>query len=280
MIKLIENKVKMFKKYVLCAIFLTGLMPAVALGSMYYSPSYNRTYKNIDYKYERQNTSSGSQEKSNNYKQYSGKQNTSNNINNSGWYASGSIALNMWSWNNTYSSDYYDAYAAYNKDTYSLKQVLGANLAVGKVFNDDVRGDVEIGMSAQFSDADDIAEFKLSTKHLMINVYRDFESGLYVGAGLGFAQKTAVLTSKLFEGGEIKATSQSPKIGLSLGYMRQIDDNMFVDFRYRLSRLQGSEKFGGTFWVDQGGTNVESFLHVDSSSLLENAFSVGLRYNF
>ena len=101
------------------------------------------------------------------------------------WYLAANVAMNFWSWENEYNSNYGGTDLLFNKDEYSFESVFGGALAIGTRCSSGVRGDVELGFSSEFSDSDDLAEYKLSVPYLMANAYWDFESGMYFGGGLG-----------------------------------------------------------------------------------------------
>lgn len=198
------------------------------------------------------------------------------------WYIAANAVMNFWSWENEYNSNYNGTALLFNKDEYSFESVFGGALAVGTRFASGVRGDIELGMSAEFSDSDDLAEYKLSIPYLMANAYWDFDSGLYLGGGLGVARPKITLDGALFDGGGADETFISPKVGLALGYATEIADNTFIDFRYRISLMKGADISRSFRWeqVENSGNFGQYVLQVENDLILENALSVGIRFGF
>jgi len=61
-----------------------------------------------------------------------------------------------------------------------------------------------------------------------------------------------------------------------LGYARKLDDNLVLDLRYRIAGFNGttiSRKFEDTL-------NNQYYLDTKVGLVLDNSFSVGLRYEF
>lgn len=196
------------------------------------------------------------------------------------WYIGVNAAMNFWSWENEYNSNYGGTDLLFNKDEYSFESVFGGAIAVGTWFASGIRGDIELGMSAEFSDSDDLAEYKLSIPYLMANAYWDFDSGLYLGGGLGVARPKITLDGALFNGGSGEDASVSPKVGFALGYASQIADNTFIDFRYRISLMKGTDVSQTFTWEQTPGSGEQYILQVENDLILENALSVGIRFGF
>ncbi len=206
---------------------------------------------------------------------------TDNSWQDVGMYVAANLGANMWSWKNTYESNYAGVDLSQSQDKYSFENVWGASLALGMGFDENLRGDIELGITSKFEDSDDIAEYTLQSQYIMANVYRDFESGFYLGVGLGAAKVTAGLGGALFDSKKQEESITSIKVGLSAGYATKIADNMFVDFRYRLSGLKSAEISNSSFlWDDVEGDYVSYSLRIKSDLLVENALSVGLRFYF
>lgn len=197
------------------------------------------------------------------------------------WYVGINAMMNLWSWENEYGSDKPGVVLLSNSDDYSFEPVFGGALVVGTYFQSGLRGDIELGMSSEFSDADDFATYKLSVPYLMANVYYDFESGMYLGGGLGVARPEVTLSGASFIGGGSKETSISPKVGFGVGYATEIADNVFIDFRYRLSLMKGTDIIRSFEWEATPGSGLGQYvLQVENDLILENALSVGIRFNF
>ena len=115
------------------------------------------------------------------------------------WYVGGNISMNAMSWENKYKTIFSGTNSAYDSDKYSLETVFGGSVVVGKYFDPNIRGDIEIGLSSKFSDSDDIAKYSLSSSYIMVNGYYDFDFGLYVGGGIGIVRSVVELTSGVFD---------------------------------------------------------------------------------
>ena len=115
----------------------------------------------------------------------------------------------------------------------------------------------------------------------MVNVYHDFDSGFYLGAGLGLSRATAELSGSLFEGNGVRKSLLSPKLGAAAGYSLDISDGVYLDFKYRLSWVKGTAVSNSRFlWDEYRNEYEEFFLEVNSSWVWENALMAGIRFNF
>ncbi|MBO4672255.1 MAG: outer membrane beta-barrel protein [Alphaproteobacteria bacterium] len=198
-----------------------------------------------------------------------------------GMYVAANLIANMWSWKNTYDSNYGGVDLSQSQDKYSFENVWAGSVALGMKFDENLRGDIELGITREFEDSDEVAKYTLSEQYAMANVYRDFDSGFYLGAGLGVAKVTAGLGGALFGSETLEESVTSIKVGLSAGYAMSIADNMFIDFRYRLSGLKNADISNSSFlWDETEGDYLLYSLHIKSDYLVENAFSVGIRFNF
>jgi opacity protein-like surface antigen len=202
----------------------------------------------------------------------------------SGWYGVIRAQVNFLNFDYKYSSN---DVAGTGTDKYSLKPVIGGSVAVGKKFAHVWRGELEVGYSGLFSDGDDFygreLELRFSTPYLMANAYYDFSNGLYLGAGLGAALPVVTLDWERFvpRGSQSKA-AVSPMGGLMAGISRKLDDNLAVDFRYRLAGWNGT-RHDRQYQIIDNNTGVVTgpFLFKSKIGLvLENSISVGLRYEF
>lgn len=255
----------MFGKKIAYAMFFAGFLPVTAFGTMAYTPSRpcscvsgNTSCQTSTYVPMKQKKSSES----------------------GNWYVGANFMMNMWSWENDYKSDYDGSDLIFSKDTYSFESVTGFSVAVGRRFESGMRGDIELGKSSTFTDADDVAQFSMSMMYLMGNLYYDFGSGFYLGAGVGVAKPTVKVEGSLFGGSGGEDSSVSPKVGAALGYAKQVADNVFIDIRYRLSGLKGTDLSKPFLW-DQYTEEFEPYmLQIESGLILENSVSVGLRYSF
>lgn len=198
-------------------------------------------------------------------------------------YLAGNLAMNIWNWKNDYNSDYTGTDLLFSQDEYSGENVFGGNVALGFYFSKNWRADVELGITKEFEDYDEAATYTLSMPYLMGNAYYDFNSGFYLGGGLGIVRSKISIDGLLFQNSTSGAeyTDNLLKVGVTAGYAFRVGDNMHIDLRYRLSGIQGPE-VSRTFWWDQynDGNYREFILKITSGLVLENAFSVGLRVSF
>ena len=255
----------------LCGVMLAGIMPGAALASIAYTPtrpcaclsccaaqpSYVQPNNNVQYATPR---SSGNME----YE----------------WYLSANVAMNLWSWGTEYESDYSGTNISFDNDDYSFESVFGGSVAIGKLFESGMRADVELGLSSEFSDSDEIAEYSLSAPYVMANVYYDFDSGVFLGAGLGITRPEVKLDGSLFGNKEYSKTGLSIKVGATVGYSAHVADNAYVDFKYRLSGFRGPDLTNAFLWDQYVGTDEVYSLNVKTGIVFENALSVGVRFYF
>jgi opacity protein-like surface antigen len=194
------------------------------------------------------------------------------------WYVGVNANVNAWSWKNKYDTAYSGTNPDYSSDSYSFETVFGGSVVAGKYFNENIRGDIEIGLSSKFSDSDDGFDYSLSAAYIMVNGYYDFDFGLYVGGGIGIARSVTKLNSDTFDSTTDETNSSlDPKFGAAVGYAFNITDNVALDFRYRLS---GFNVAGISRYFYQAGTENRFALTVKSDMLIENTLSAGVRYTF
>ncbi|MBP5485741.1 MAG: outer membrane beta-barrel protein [Alphaproteobacteria bacterium] len=203
-------------------------------------------------------------------------------VNDGHWYLGGRLDLNLLSWNNTYSvsvipSDVTVAVdASADHDRYRFKPVMGGNLFVGYRFNQSWRTDVEFGLISKYSDSDSGFTFGLSGSYVVVNGYYEFTNGLYLGAGLGAAfPKVSLDFAHFVPGGSTKTTATLTG-ALMVGYSYYLSDSVVLDLRYRLSGFDGpslTRRFVDSDYPFET-------LKTDVSFVVDNAFSVGVRYEF
>jgi len=199
----------------------------------------------------------------------------------SGWYGALRAELNFLSWKNEYTTDIPGARDA-GSDSYSFKPIFATDIAFGKHLDYFWRGEVEAGYITQFADSDEGYEFRMSVPYVIANGYYDFTNGVYLGAGLGVALPRIELLDDAFKSGNNPKWGVSPMFGLMAGYAHQLDDNLVLDLRYRLSGFWGPEQ--KREW--SVGAMINSFpvggyhLKNDVSFVLDNSISVGVRYEF
>lgn len=197
-------------------------------------------------------------------------------------YASINFALNMWTWKNDYSSDYMGADLLFSEDSYSSQSVFGGSVALGTKITDNLRSEVELGMTAKFEDKDEAATYSLSAPYLMLNVYHDFKYGFYIGAGLGVTKTKVAIDGLLFNGSTSASESVSTKLRAmaTAGYGVRLSKNLFLDAQYRLAGFKAPDVSREFWWDQYTGTYDKYMLKIKGSLLLENAISVGLRFVF
>ena len=259
---------RMYVRHILCSLFFACIAPVAAFGVMAYTPTFPcGCVTGCD-----MSQCCNPQKQDYEFVQEEG---------DSDWYVSAFIADYMWSWENSYESDWYGVVSSYDKDKYSFKSVLGGAVAVGSSFDSGVRADIEIGLTSTFSDSDENFKVSMSLPYAMINLYRDFDGGFYIGAGLGIARATAELSGNLFENNGVRRSLLSPKFGGAIGYATSISDGVYIDFRYRLSGVKGTAVSNSRFlWDEYYGEYEEFNLKVEGGWIMENAIMAGLRFNF
>jgi len=200
------------------------------------------------------------------------------------WYVGGRVALHLASWKNKYRGT--PANYAFDKsadhDDYTFEPIFGGNIFGGYRFTPNWRGDVEFGYMTQFSDSDNGFTFKLQTPYVTANAYYDFQGGFYLGAGAGFAFPRATMDFSEFESGNASETKLSFMGALMAGYSYNLSKSVALDFRYRLSGFVGPK------WARnvipgrvQDMNHVElQALETDVGLVIDNSFSLGLRYEF
>ena len=190
-----------------------------------------------------------------------------------GWYVGGHVALNIASWENEYDTN---APKVFPNDSYT-EFLFGGDLFVGKTFNYFWRAELEGGLLGQFEDEYSGTTFKMTIPYLMANGYYDFTNGLYVGAGVGIAMPKTELQGLHFNGGDTSKQTVSPMVGVMLGYTYELDYNLTLDLRYRLSGLMGNKLERTYEDIDDMNTyNISN----DIGLIFDNSVSVGIRYNF
>lgn len=189
-----------------------------------------------------------------------------------GWYVGGRLDLNLLNWENEYSSNDPDISGDFDSDKYSAEPVFGGSVYVGHIFNYFWRGEIEAGLLGRFDDKDDGFEFQMTVPYVMANGYYDFANGFYLGAGLGVAVPKTELDGEAFESGDRTKYGVSPMVGLMAGYTHELDYNLVLDLRYRLAGFWGAEH-------ERTLDNGYDFKN-EIGMVLDNSFSIGLRYEF
>lgn len=192
-----------------------------------------------------------------------------------GWYVGGRAGLSLMSWENDYSTDAPNGGDL--KDDSFTEVVYGGSVFAGHTFKYFWRAELEAGLIGQFEEETLDTTFKLTVPYLMANGYYDFANGMYVGAGLGIAVPKAELAGGLFSGGESTERTVSPMVGVMLGYTYQLDYNLALDLRYRLSGFMGPDHERSFIYK---GDDQEYGIDSEIGLIWDNSFSVGIRYEF
>lgn len=196
-----------------------------------------------------------------------------------GGYIGGRVGVDLLSWENNYrampATPAYDT--AFAHDRYLLKPLLGGDIFVGLHLNPAVRLDVELGYISQFSDSDSGFTFKLSAPYATLNAYYDFINGVYLGLGAGMAFPKASMDWDYFTTGKSAETTTSFMGAVMLGYSTYLSDHVVLDLRYRLSGFQGPKWTRG---VDPAFDGVLTSLEMKTGYIIDNALTIGLRYEF
>lgn len=205
--------------------------------------------------------------------------NTENNFN---WYVTGRAELSLMNWTNKYSSDFPGADQGFNEDKYSFEPLFGANLAVGARFYDVWRTDLEIGYLGKYEDKDNSTEFSFAVPYILVNGYYDFYQGFYAGLGVGTAITIKTMDYEDFISGGRTKTSVYPMGAFMLGYSKNMGDNLFLDLRYRLSGFYAGSQTRYIQYINESEPNVvrDAFVENKIGFVLDNSFSIGLRYEF
>ncbi len=193
------------------------------------------------------------------------------------WYMTFRAELSFLNWENKYSSDWPNVNVDFDHDKYSMEPVFGGSVSVGKKFGYHWRGEVEAGYNGMFTDGGAGFDFKFQTPYAIVNAIYDFTGGLYLGGGLGLALPIVEMNSDIFL--TVDENSQmgiSPMLGVMLGYTHKLDDNFVLDLRYRLAGFNGTK-------LTQHFEDLNDdpyYFETKIGLVLENSFSVGIRYEF
>lgn len=184
--------------------------------------------------------------------------------------------LSFLSWDNEYKNQ---SGTRLGSDDFFFKPVVGGDVFVGRRFEDNWRGDVELGYVGKYSEGEtedyenyitEKTTFDLETFYLMANGYYDFDYGFYAGAGLGIALTNVTLDHSQLT--KASKTRLSPMGALTFGWSYALDEKVDFDLRYRFALYDA-----GHLRTDTGaGTYVKT----DVGLIIDNALSAGIRYNF
>jgi hypothetical protein len=197
-----------------------------------------------------------------------------------GWHIGARAGLSFLNWENEYSTDP-EVGVADNTEKFSAN-VFGGSLFAGRTFNYFWRAELEAGLIGQYDDKDEGYQFKLTVPYVTLNGYYDFVNGFYVGAGIGIALPKTELDDEEFISGTRNKRNISPMGALMFGYTHELDYNLDLDIRYRLSAFQGTKHT--RVWKEDtniDGTDVSNIAFTnDIGLILDNSLSIGVRYKF
>ncbi|MBO4480131.1 MAG: porin family protein [Alphaproteobacteria bacterium] len=201
-----------------------------------------------------------------------------------GGYVGARVGVDLLTWKNKYSAEPESAIADFDSDhdKYTFEPVFGGNVFAGLYVNPAVRADLEVGYISQFSDSDNGFSFKLSAPYVTLNGYYDFLGGFYIGLGAGVAFPKATMDWQWFVANSARKTRTTFTGALMLGYERYLSDHVVLDFRYRLSGFEGPKWTRGVKqpeYQSASGSDLSS-IGIKTGFILDNAFTVGLRFEF
>lgn len=194
----------------------------------------------------------------------------------SNWYLGGRVGADMLTWKNKYKATPASAIvgADADHDNYTFEPVFGGDLFLGYHFTPAVRGDIELGYISEFSDTDNGFTFRMSTFYGTFNAYYDFINHFYLGAGIGFAFPRLDLEWEYFNNARTES-DLSMMFALMGGYTYDLSEKLVLDLRYRLSGHWGS-----SFTQAVSGYGPLTAIETSVGFVLDNQFTIGLRYEF
>ena len=195
-----------------------------------------------------------------------------------GWYIGARADLNFWTWKNKYhASDNFAAAEEYNEDDYSFEPVFGGSLFGGFRFAYYWRAELEAGYMGYFEDQDAMAQYELQIPYLMLNGYYDMSNGVYLGLGVGVAMPIETIDMPGYTDGSNRTQyGFAPMAGVMLGYSHELDNNLVLDLRYRLSGMTGLHHR-----IDDLTSGAEThWFENEIDFVLDNSISIGIRYEF
>ena len=201
-----------------------------------------------------------------------------------GAYVGARLGVDLLTWKNKYKATpapVGDSGA--DHDDYFLKPVFGGDVFAGLYVNPAIRADLEIGYMGKFDDSDNGYTFKLDSQYITLNGYYDFLGGFYVGLGAGAAFTKVELDHSHFVANSRTKTRTSLTGAAMLGYSRYLSERLVLDFRYRLSGFMGPKLSRGMipgYYPAEDPLSTVREISVKTGFILDNAFTVGLRFEF
>lgn len=196
----------------------------------------------------------------------------------SDWYIAARAELAFWNFKaKTSVSEPGYGFGPEESESYSFKPVFGGNLSVGKWFNNNWRGDIELGYLGYMSDKDSGGEFAVQAPYAMLNGYYNFDNGLYLGLGAGVAMP--IMTIDVVGADWLESNRNKVGFGfmggVMFGYSTALSDTISLDLRYRLAGITGT-----SHERDYRGDDGIYTAKVKDGFMLSNSISLGLRFNF
>lgn len=196
----------------------------------------------------------------------------------SDWYIVARAELAFWNFKaKTSVSEPGYGFGPEESESYSFKPVFGGNLSVGKWFNNNWRGDIELGYLGYMSDKDSGGEFAVQAPYAMLNGYYNFDNGLYLGLGAGVAMP--IMTIDVVGADWLESNRNKVGFGfmggVMFGYSTALSDTISLDLRYRLAGITGT-----SHERDYRGDDGIYTAKVKDGFMLSNSISLGLRFNF
>ena len=196
-----------------------------------------------------------------------------------GWYVGGRAELGFGNWKNKYSvEEGVKAPQEFDHDSYSFEPALGGNIFGGRRFAYFWRAELEAGYLGYFEDADHAARFTMRIPYIMANLYYDFTNNVYLGAGVGAAMPVTTIDMVWSDGSERREFGVAPMAGIMLGYSYELDYNLVLDFRYRLSAMTGLEQRISDLMFEDDPK--QYWFQNDIDFIMDNSISIGIRYEF
>jgi len=193
------------------------------------------------------------------------------------WYIGGRLGLSLLTWKNEYSATPASAIAdlGADHDDYWFRPVFTGNVFAGLQFAPSWRADIEGGWATQFTDSDNGITFRLSIPYVTANLYYTLIGHFYIGAAAGVAFPHVELDWEHFVANTGEKTRTSFTGGLMFGYTNYISESVAFDFRYRIAGLMGPTLTRGVT-----GFGPLNSLETKTGFILDNSFTIGLRYEF
>ena len=189
-----------------------------------------------------------------------------------------------------YTDGIYCVGGAWCVDKFNMVPMFGFSLSAGTVYSDDWRFELEAGYTGQYSDSDEDVRFGISAPYMTINALYNFggakNSGFYFGPGLGFAFSTTEVTGGNtivhFLHNDSRKTEFSPMFAALAGFQWKFSEQFALDLGYKFYTFSGTEHSRDfQLWIPGSPPTIENHKFTNKTSwLMNNAFSIGLRYYF